>query len=59
MPMTLRHTAWLFEDVVDAVARLADMDLNHVGASLCFPQMSHFAARSSARPRTRTSGSCA
>jgi predicted TIM-barrel fold metal-dependent hydrolase len=26
----------------DAVARLADMDLNHVGASLCFPQMSRF-----------------
>jgi len=24
----------------DAVARLADMDLNHVEASLCFPQMS-------------------
>ena len=26
----------------DATARLADMDLNHVGASLCFPQMSRF-----------------
>jgi len=26
----------------DAVARLADMDLNHVEASLCFPQMSRF-----------------
>jgi predicted TIM-barrel fold metal-dependent hydrolase len=26
----------------DAEARLADMDLNHVGASLCFPQMSRF-----------------
>jgi predicted TIM-barrel fold metal-dependent hydrolase len=26
----------------DPVARLADMDLNHVGASLCFPQMSRF-----------------
>jgi predicted TIM-barrel fold metal-dependent hydrolase len=26
----------------DAAARLADMDLNHVGASLCFPQMSRF-----------------
>ncbi len=26
----------------DAAARLADMDLNHVEASLCFPQMSRF-----------------
>ena len=26
----------------DPVARLEDMDLNHVGASLCFPQMSRF-----------------
>jgi len=26
----------------DPVARLADMDLNHVEASLCFPQMSRF-----------------
>jgi len=28
--------------VYDPVARLADMDLNHVEASLCFPQMARF-----------------
>ena len=28
--------------VYDPVARLADMDLNHVEATLCFPQMSRF-----------------
>ena len=40
-------------------ARLEDMTVNHVEASLCFPTTRGSAARSSSTPPTRTSRSCA
>ena len=39
--------------------RLADMDENHVEASLCFPTFPRFCGQSSPRRATRSSGCCA
>ena len=38
----------------DPAARVADMDINHMERSLCFPNIIGSAGRYSMRPRTRT-----
>jgi len=42
--------------VYDPVARLQDMDLNHVEASLCFPQMSRFCGQEFSEVKDRDLG---
>jgi len=40
----------------DPVARLEDMDLNHVEASLCFPQMIRFCGQEFSETKDRELG---
>jgi predicted TIM-barrel fold metal-dependent hydrolase len=42
--------------VYDPIARLEDMDLNHVEASLCFPQMSRFCGQEFSEAKDRELG---